>query len=79
MEHPEFLWFKEMELRWYSVPVVTNMPLEIGGIRYPAAPFNGWYMGTEIGARNLADWSRYDVLPELAERIVPFYCSLLAM
>jgi nitric-oxide synthase, bacterial len=69
MEHPEFLWFKEMELRWYSVPVVTNMLLEIGGIRYPAAPFNGWYMGTEIGARNLADWSRYDVLPELAERM----------
>ena len=27
------------------------------------APFNGWYMGTEIGARNLADADRYDLLP----------------
>ena len=27
---------------------------EAGGLRYPAAPFNGWYMGSEIGARNLA-------------------------
>ena len=39
------------------------MCLEIGGICYPAAPFNGWYMGTEIGARNLADTDRYDQLP----------------
>lgn len=64
--HPEFAWFADLKLRWYAVPIVSNMLLEIGGIRYPAAPFNGWYMGTEIGARNLADWSRYDMLPEIA-------------
>ena len=40
------------------------MRLEIGGISYPAAPFNGWYMGTEVGARNLADAGRYDMLPK---------------
>jgi nitric-oxide synthase len=45
------------------------MCLEIGGICYPAAPFNGWYMGTEIGARNLADTDRYNLLPYLADRL----------
>jgi nitric-oxide synthase len=42
------------------------MVLEIGGIKYPCAPFSGWYMGTEIGARNLADAQRYDLLPAIA-------------
>ena len=41
--------------------------LEIGGIMYTAAPFNGWYMGTEIGARNLADEGRYNKLPLIAK------------
>ena len=45
------------------------MCLEIGGVCYPAAPFNGWYMGTEIGARNLADHDRYNQLPEIAARM----------
>ena len=67
--HPEWEWFSEMNLRWYAVPVVSNMALEIGGIRYSAAPFNGWYMGTEIGARNLGDADRYNVLPEVACRM----------
>ena len=53
--HPEFAWFAELRLRWHAVPAISNMPLSIGGVTYPAAPFNGWYLGTEIGARNLAD------------------------
>jgi nitric-oxide synthase len=67
--HPEYAWFAEMGLRWHAVPAVSDMCLEIGGICYPCAPFNGWYMGTEIGARNLADHDRYDLLPEMAERL----------
>jgi nitric-oxide synthase len=51
------------------VPAISDMPLDIGGVRYPAAPFNGWYMGTEIGARNLADPDRYDQLPAVAARL----------
>ena len=43
------------------------MALVIGGIIYPCAPFNGWYMGTEIGARNLADEARYNTLPKIAQ------------
>jgi nitric-oxide synthase len=63
--HPRFPWFGELGLRWYAVPVICDMCLEIGGICYPAAPFNGWYMGTEIGARNLADSGRYNQRPKL--------------
>jgi nitric-oxide synthase len=69
IEHPDFPWFGELGLRWHAVPVISNMPLEIGGVRYPAAPFNGWYMGTEIGARNLGDAGRYDMLPVVAARL----------
>ena len=64
--HPRYAWFAELGLRWYAVPAISNMCLEIGGICYPAAPFNGWYMGTEIGARNLGDSGRYDQLPAIA-------------
>jgi nitric-oxide synthase len=67
--HPEHEWFADLRLRWYAVPAVSDMPLVVGGITYPAAPFNGWYMGTEIGARNLVDPDRYDLLPVVAEEL----------
>jgi nitric-oxide synthase len=66
LAHPEHPWFAELGLRWHAVPVVSDMCLEIGGLHYPCAPFNGWYMGTEIGSRNLADPDRYDLLPTVA-------------
>ncbi|WP_328499521.1 nitric oxide synthase oxygenase [Streptomyces sp. NBC_00414] len=69
LDHPEHSWWRGLGLRWHAVPALANMCLEIGGICYPAAPFNGWYMGTEIGARNLADTDRYDLLPRIAERL----------
>ncbi|WP_081639979.1 nitric oxide synthase oxygenase [Actinomadura flavalba] len=67
--HPDFSWFADLRLRWYAVPAVSDMNLEIGGVTYPAAPFNGWYMGTEIGARNLGDTHRYNLLMPVAERL----------
>jgi nitric-oxide synthase len=66
IRHPDLPWFGELGLRWHAVPAISNMPLEIGGVRYPAVPFNGWYLDTEIGARNLADTDRYDMLPLIA-------------
>ncbi|PZG18890.1 nitric oxide synthase oxygenase [Nonomuraea aridisoli] len=69
LTHPEYAWFEELGLRWHAVPAISDMCLEIGGICYPCAPFNGWYMGTEIGARNLADVDRYDQLRTVAERL----------
>jgi nitric-oxide synthase len=69
LSHPEQAWFAELGLRWHAVPAISNMRLQIGGVSYPAAPFNGWYMGTEIGARNLVDVDRYDIVDTVAERL----------
>ena len=66
LRHPHHPGFARLGLRWYAVPAVSDMTLEIGGISYPAAPFNGWYMGTEIGSRNLGDTDRYNLLPSVA-------------
>jgi len=69
LSHPDLPWFAELGLRWHAVPAISCMRLPIGGISYPTAPFNGWYMGTEIGARNLADPDRYALVHEVAERL----------
>ncbi len=69
IRHPEFGWFADLGLRWYAVPVISDMYLDIGGVCYPAAPFNGWYMCTEIGSRDLGDTGRYDQLPMIARRM----------
>ena len=67
--HPDYSWFQELNLQWYAVPVISDMRLEIGGISFPCAPFNGWYMLTEIAARNLGDEQRYNLLPVLAKKL----------
>ena len=66
LSHPDEPRFADLKLKWYAVPILAEMALVIGGVVYPCAPFNGFYMGTEIGARNLADKQRYDLLPEVA-------------
>jgi nitric-oxide synthase len=67
ISHPDFGWFAELGLRWYAVPVITDMYLDAGGIRYPCAPFNGWYQASsEVGVRNLGDPDRYNMLPAVA-------------
>ena len=50
---------------WCSI--ISNMDLKIGGITYPTAPFNGWYMVTEIAVRNFTDTYRYNLLEKVAE------------
>lgn len=57
-----YSWFGEMGLKWYAVPAVSNMLLDCGGLEFTACPFNGWYMCTEVGARDLCDVSRYNIL-----------------
>ncbi|WP_284139131.1 MULTISPECIES: nitric oxide synthase oxygenase [unclassified Virgibacillus] len=69
IEHQEYNLFGDLEVKWYAVPIISDMRLEIGGLQYTAAPFNGWYMGTEIGARNLADEKRYHLLPLIADQM----------
>ena len=64
---PGFEWFAGLGLKWYAVPVICDMWLDAGGIRYPCAPFSGWYQaGSEIGVRNFGDAGRYDMLPTVA-------------
>jgi nitric-oxide synthase len=67
LAHPDLPWFADLALRWHAVPAIANMRLVIGGVSYPLAPFNGWYLGTEIGGRNLADADRYNLLPLIAK------------
>ncbi|MEL7035862.1 MAG: nitric oxide synthase oxygenase [Cyanobacteria bacterium J06592_8] len=67
--HPEYPWFVDLGLKWHALPAVADWRLEIGGISYPASPFNGWYMSAEIGARNFSDSDRYNMLPIIAEKM----------
>uniref|UniRef100_A0A673YVF0 Nitric oxide synthase n=1 Tax=Salmo trutta TaxID=8032 RepID=A0A673YVF0_SALTR len=64
--HPKYDWFKDLNLKWYSLPAVSSMLLEVGGLEFTACPFSGWYMGTEIGVRDFCDSSRYNILEEVA-------------
>jgi nitric-oxide synthase, bacterial len=69
IRHPRYDWFEQMGLKWFALPAVSGMLLEIGGVSFPAAPFSGWYVGSEIGARDLADTDRYNALPEIGRRL----------
>jgi nitric-oxide synthase, bacterial len=69
IRHPDYPWFEELQLKWFALPAVSGMLLQIGGVKYPAAPFSGWYVGSEVGARDLADIQRYNVLPTVAKHL----------
>jgi nitric-oxide synthase, bacterial len=69
IQHPRFAWFDGLGLRWHANPAISDLCLAIGGLRYTAAPFSGWYVSAEIAARNLSDQSRYDMLPVIAEHM----------
>ena len=69
IRHPELAWFDDLGIRWHALPAISCMRLEAFGVSYTAAPFSGWYMGTEIGARNLSDVDRYNLLPRIARRL----------
>ncbi|MEG0259272.1 MAG: nitric oxide synthase oxygenase, partial [Lysinibacillus sp.] len=66
IRHPEQEEVNTLDMKWYAVPIISSMRFQMAGIDFQAAPFNGWYMGTEIGARNLADHERYNMLPAIA-------------
>ncbi|KAL3869039.1 hypothetical protein ACJMK2_041766 [Sinanodonta woodiana] len=69
LKHPRFPWFAELGLKWYALPAVSNMLFDCGGLEFTACPFNGWYMGTEIGARDLCDPHRYNILEAVAQKM----------
>lgn len=69
LDHPDYGWFSEMELRWYAVPVVSGLCLDIGGICYPTAPFSRWHLATEVSATGLGGRDRYDLVPLVARQL----------
>jgi nitric-oxide synthase len=69
IDHPAHPGLSQLGLHWYTVPCVSSMILSIGGIDYPCAPFNGFYMGTEIASRNFCDERRYDLFAPVAEAL----------
>ncbi|HEY8372072.1 MAG TPA: nitric oxide synthase oxygenase [Pseudonocardiaceae bacterium] len=69
LEHPDLPWFTELGLRWHAVPAVANMRLVIGGVSYPAAPFNAWFVDSEITYGSLGADDRYGVAWQVAFRL----------
>lgn len=66
IEHPNIPGFKDLGLRWYAIPAISNFSVRIGGIHYGCIPFNGWYMDTEI-MRDFLDEYRYNKIEEIAK------------
>ena len=66
--HPDCPGIGALGLRWHALPVISDMRLDLGGMSLPCA-FNGWYVQTEIAARDLADQERYDQLPAVARAL----------
>lgn len=64
--HPDYPGIAELGLRWHVNPAISDKTLAIGGLDYRLAPFSGWYVSPEIGARNLGDADRYDKLADVA-------------
>ena len=69
LEHPELPWFATLGLRWHAVPVISNRRLRIGGITYPAAPYNGVYICQAIGEDVFADDAAYGLARVIADRL----------
>lgn len=65
--HDRYPKLQSLGLKWYAVPIISSMDLSIGGITYPTAPFNGWYMVNEIAVRNFTDNYRYNLLETVAD------------
>ena len=58
-----------MGLKWYALPVVSIMALDCGGLQFTAIPFNGWYMGSEIGSRDICDPNRYNLIEPIGKKM----------
>ncbi|XP_059143081.1 nitric oxide synthase-like isoform X2 [Physella acuta] len=69
IRHPKYPWFADLGLKWYALPAVSAMLFDCGGLEFPACPFNGWYMGTEIGARDFCDSNRYNIMETVATKM----------
>ena len=69
IRHPDTDRMDKLGLRWFALPAVSNMALDMGGLQFTAAPSSGVYQGTEIGSVNLGDPRRYNQLPAVAQAL----------
>ena len=69
IKHPTIEAIDEMNLKWYALPMVAGHLLEVGGLIFPAAPFNGWYTSVEIGTRDLLEPNRFGLMDEIGTRL----------
>jgi nitric oxide synthase oxygenase domain/subunit len=60
IEHVDYPELAKLQLQWYTLPALAAQVLDLGGLVYSCAPFNGWYQETEI-SRNLLDKQRYNL------------------
>ena len=64
--------FNDLGLKWYGIPMVSNIAFEIGGLKYTGVPFNGWYADSEI-MRNLLDADRFNLSKKIVETCPPSF------
>ncbi|KAH8898596.1 nitric oxide synthase [Thozetella sp. PMI_491] len=70
IRHPKNeLAFAKLGLRWVPAPALSRLGFTIGGVQYTASPFIGWFMDAEIGVRDLVDPFRYNVLPDIIQKM----------
>ncbi|OIW33174.1 hypothetical protein CONLIGDRAFT_666516 [Coniochaeta ligniaria NRRL 30616] len=72
IRHPDeehTLAFDKLGLRWTSAAALSRLGFDIGGVQYTAAPFIGYWLDAEVGVRNLADESSYNVLPSVVKAL----------
>ncbi|XP_033108490.1 nitric oxide synthase, brain-like [Anneissia japonica] len=69
ISHPKYPWFAELGLRWYALPAVSALMLDLGGLEFTGCPFNGWYMGTEIASRDFCDSYRLNMLETVGKKM----------
>ncbi|MFE5706741.1 nitric oxide synthase oxygenase [Rhodococcus koreensis] len=50
-------------------PPCRTWTSNIGGVIYPCSPLSGWYVSTEVGARNFSGENRYNMLLDIAARL----------
>lgn len=67
IEHNHYPKLRKLNLKWYAVPIISNMDLKSVALYIQLPPFNGWYMVTEIGVRNFIDDYRYNLLEKVAD------------
>ncbi|KAL7552363.1 hypothetical protein ACHAWF_015597 [Thalassiosira exigua] len=68
IHHHKYSELSSLNMRWYPIPAVCAMDMDIGGLVYTAVPFNGWYAITEV-VRDLTDETRYNLLRPIADAL----------